>query len=239
LVGNTCVLLDRDPRAAERRQIYGRAGEYRLPDHGLEYRTLSNFWLRAYPLFSLVMGLSRLAVSVVYSSYGPPQRLPIVDAEKSAKLGYDYFMVDPKIPHQYLYHTVEPSDFVSELLGAVDQASIVKAINENDFDLALENFKAVRGWLQTLEKFEALNVDNAWPLGNNVWDEFDYFVSKGLNHWFHADPFTSWLPRRAKNNEIGNNSGWNGHGIGWEAFLLTIVRNRMEVENSWSKQKAS
>ncbi len=65
LVGNTCVLIDRDPGQAERRKTYGRAGEARLPAHGLEYRTLSNFWLRSYQLFSLVMGLSRLACNVV------------------------------------------------------------------------------------------------------------------------------------------------------------------------------
>lgn len=29
----------------ERRKTYGRAGEFRLPKHGIEYRVLSNFWL--------------------------------------------------------------------------------------------------------------------------------------------------------------------------------------------------
>ena len=70
LVGNTCVMLDREPLAAERRKVYGRAGEYRLPKHGLEYRTLSNFWLRAYPLFSLVLGLSRIATGIIATSTG-------------------------------------------------------------------------------------------------------------------------------------------------------------------------
>ncbi len=65
-VGNTAVLLDRDPGAAERRQNYGRAGECRFPGHGLEYRTTSNFWLRGYPLMSLVYGLSNIAMSVAY-----------------------------------------------------------------------------------------------------------------------------------------------------------------------------
>jgi hypothetical protein len=65
IVGNTCVMIDRDPEAATRRLHYGRAGEHRLPKHGLEYRTLSNFWLRSYPLVSLVLGLSRLAVGVL------------------------------------------------------------------------------------------------------------------------------------------------------------------------------
>lgn len=64
LVGNTCVLLDRDKGNAERRKTYGRAGEYRMPDHGIEYRTLSNFWLRNYALMSFVMGLARYAVTI-------------------------------------------------------------------------------------------------------------------------------------------------------------------------------
>ena len=65
IVGNTCVLIDRDTGNIERRKVYGRAGEFRTPPHGVEYRTLSNFWLRSYPLMSLVMYLSRLAVLVV------------------------------------------------------------------------------------------------------------------------------------------------------------------------------
>lgn len=65
IVGNTCVLLDRDPGNVERRKVYGRAGEYRTPKYGIEYRTLSNFWLRSYPLMSFVMGLSRLAVNIL------------------------------------------------------------------------------------------------------------------------------------------------------------------------------
>ena len=64
LVGNTCVLIDRDPGNKNRRKTYGRAGEYRTPPHGLEYRTLSNFWLRSNQLMSFVYGMSRLAVSI-------------------------------------------------------------------------------------------------------------------------------------------------------------------------------
>lgn len=65
LLGNTCVLIDRDKGNIERRKSYGRAGEYRTPPHGLEYRTLSNFWLKNYVLFSFVMGLARMSVSIV------------------------------------------------------------------------------------------------------------------------------------------------------------------------------
>lgn len=68
IVGNTCVLMDRNPANKERRKVYGRVGEYRVKDYGLEYRTLSNFWLQSYQLMSFVFGLSRLAVHVVAHS---------------------------------------------------------------------------------------------------------------------------------------------------------------------------
>lgn len=64
LVGNTCVMLDRNPGNKERRKVYGRAGEHRSPKHGLEYRTLSNFWLKHYVVLSLVLALVRFAVNV-------------------------------------------------------------------------------------------------------------------------------------------------------------------------------
>lgn len=67
-VGNTGVLLDRAVGAVERRKNYGKAGEYRLPKHGLEYRTLSNWWLRNYSTFDLVMGLTKLAVGVLHTT---------------------------------------------------------------------------------------------------------------------------------------------------------------------------
>lgn len=65
LIGNTCVLIDRDPAQVERRKVYGRAGEFRVPRHGFEYRTPSNFWLRSKELVSFVAGLMRLTTYVL------------------------------------------------------------------------------------------------------------------------------------------------------------------------------
>src|SRR5690606_38791590 len=69
VVGIPSVLMDRDPSNIERRKLYGRAGEYRLPAHGFEYRTPSNFWLTSYPLMSLVFGLARMAVQMAGSPH--------------------------------------------------------------------------------------------------------------------------------------------------------------------------
>lgn len=62
-MGSICTLVDRSPNCAERRQNYGRAGEYRKQPHGIEYRTLSNFWLRNYTLLNMVFGLAEIALA--------------------------------------------------------------------------------------------------------------------------------------------------------------------------------
>jgi len=67
VVGNTCVMIDREPGNKIRRKLYGRAGEYRTPKHGVEYRVLSNFWLEACQLMSLSMALVRLTCNIVSS----------------------------------------------------------------------------------------------------------------------------------------------------------------------------
>lgn len=47
LVGIPLVLIDNCPEDnARRRQYYGRAGEFRMPPYGVEYRTSSNVWLK-------------------------------------------------------------------------------------------------------------------------------------------------------------------------------------------------
>jgi hypothetical protein len=78
VVGNTCVLIDRDKGNITRRKVYGRAGEYRIKPYGLEYRTLSNFWLRSYPLYTFVFGLARYVMSL-YLNGKTDEVLSLVD----------------------------------------------------------------------------------------------------------------------------------------------------------------
>jgi len=86
IVGNFCVMIDRDKGNKKRRQHYGRAGEYRLPSHGIEYRTLSNFWLKSYTLMSMVMSFARLAVSIVtYDEETEQKILSLVKTEDIIK----------------------------------------------------------------------------------------------------------------------------------------------------------
>jgi hypothetical protein len=67
ICGIPSVLLDISPESKIRRKLYGKAGDYRLTNYGLEYRTLSNFWIQSYSLFSLFTGLARYAVLLAAS----------------------------------------------------------------------------------------------------------------------------------------------------------------------------
>lgn len=158
IVGNTCVLLDREPGQEERRKYYGRAGEFRLPKHGIEYRTPSNFWLYGYPLFSLVAGLGKGAIDVLSESI-------LADAGEKGALQLE-----------------------DELVERVSIKKVVKAINENDVNLAWANWKALRPFL------EAHPID-LFPTKASL-DTFEKFASrvqeKGLRHFFPKNPIEMW-----------------------------------------------
>jgi hypothetical protein len=53
----------------ERRTMYGRAGEFRLPKHGIEYRVLSNFWLCHPAIMHLVFELARSTVRMAVGGF--------------------------------------------------------------------------------------------------------------------------------------------------------------------------
>ncbi len=63
-LGVPSVLLDPDK---DRRLLYGKAGCYRLKDYGVEYRTLSNFWIKSQELVSWVFNNVQLAVDFINS----------------------------------------------------------------------------------------------------------------------------------------------------------------------------
>jgi len=170
IVGNTFVLIDRDEGNVERRKLYGRAGEYRTPPHGLEYRTLSNIWLRSYQVMSLATGLCRHAVMVLATG----------------------------------------QENADAILNAVPRADIVKAINENDFALALKNYKKIMRVLLPMTP-----SNHFFPITRVNKKQFDYFVEKGIDHWFPQSPLKHWTR--------------TSRGEGFNDFLRYRVAEEMEL----------
>ena len=186
VVGNTCVLLDRFEGNKERRANYGRVGEYRVKPYGLEYRSLSNFWLRSYPLMSFVMGLSRYAIH----------------------------LVDQSTPD---------NDYVKALFEAVDRKNIVKAVNENDFDLAYANFKKIEPIL--LDAAGSGDYpDRYYPIKRSTIHLFHHFIKrinrKGLNYWFPEEPLAHWCVEYRKQG-------------GWEVFATGVIAKDKVKYDAW------
>lgn len=164
LIGLACILLDRDPNAARRRKLYGRAGEYRTPPHGFEYRVPSNFWLRSNALLSLMFGLGRMAIDVRNSLY---------------------------YTRSYPSSGMVETDFTKELLGAVDLKKVEKAINTNDFQLAKEQWTGVAQFIDTYVGGSYSGLSSGAPL--RVFAEFaDAVEAKGIETFFPDDPIDYW-----------------------------------------------
>lgn len=64
--GIPSILLDEDPTAVPRRELYGKAGAHRPKDYGVEYRALGNFWVRSPRLVHLMYELADLAVKLTH-----------------------------------------------------------------------------------------------------------------------------------------------------------------------------
>jgi len=189
IVGNTFVMIDKDPAQVERRKVYGKAGEYRLPRHGFEYRTLSNCWMKSNQLMSFAYGLARLAATIVFNIWQDEK-----DNKKDA----------PK----------KLSEF-RKLLRLVKKADIIRAINTNDFNLAKANWDKIKDYIAELTSAHNGYYDTFPFRGEDTIQQFDYFVSKGIEYWFKEDILTHWctLPE--------------GHGVGWEDFLANEVKEDM------------
>ena len=61
LLGLPSVIMDDDDR---RKQLYGKAGAHRIKPYGVEYRTLSNFWLKNSSLIKWVASSTEKAESL-------------------------------------------------------------------------------------------------------------------------------------------------------------------------------
>jgi hypothetical protein len=65
-LGVPSLFIDKDPTSVRRRTLYGEAGRYRTQKkYGVEYRSLSNFWLGSPALVGLVYDLCNWVVDLV------------------------------------------------------------------------------------------------------------------------------------------------------------------------------
>jgi len=196
LCGNTCVLLDRDPANIERRKLYGKAGEYRTPKHGLEYRTLSNFWLMHPALLSFAFGMARLATDLM-----------------ADEANYE--------------------SYYAAFTGAVDMKKIRKAINTNDYDLAYQNFMAIKDLILEVTNISQLKKprsvkqvtysEGRYPITLSSITETLWLFDK-----VHKDGLASIFPKLGDYRTFANGPNHRGY----HGFLADIVTPLMIKEQA-------
>lgn len=78
--GLASLEIDSSQQATQRRTLYGKAGSFRPKDYGVEYRTLSNFWLKSPVLVEFIYSLTKDALKLVASG-GLNQAINLVGKE--------------------------------------------------------------------------------------------------------------------------------------------------------------
>lgn len=63
--GIISILLDNSSQASDRRLLYGRAGCHRPTEYGIEYRVMSNFWMKSPRLVLLMDSLANDAIAII------------------------------------------------------------------------------------------------------------------------------------------------------------------------------
>ena len=63
--GIISVLLDKSKSSARRKELYGKAGAHRPKEYGVEYRVLSNYWLKSPELVMLMENLTNDVLKLI------------------------------------------------------------------------------------------------------------------------------------------------------------------------------
>ena len=156
IIGVACVSLFANIDNPLRRSLYGLPGEYRLPPHGVEYRTLSNAWLCHPVICHIVFDLARKAF--IFGCQGMLKRfwktneeeiiriIRSCDVEAARKSMNDNKEVYLKL-FESIYRRNEPKHnevvFNTFIKGA---ESIIKDVNDIETNWKLNNPGAAGGW---------------------------------------------------------------------------------------------
>lgn len=104
-VGIPSLFIDHDPTSQCRRKLYGMPGRYRQPEHGIEYRSLSNFWLASPELVKLIYDLCDFTISFVEN--GHHNQLWEIDEIGLKSMSWEKGDDDPRKYHQCIKYDIK------------------------------------------------------------------------------------------------------------------------------------
>lgn len=142
-LGVMSTYVDHDPTSPRRKQLYGKAGRYRAPSYGIEYRSLGNFWL----------------VSPIYVDFIYDVSDFIVDLFESGKIN-DIWKISVDEA------ALESETAFSQFKGTWGEFVVScyncesPLFNQNDLRSAIDNFdkEAAKPFLEIVKKFLPANI---------------------------------------------------------------------------------
>lgn len=66
ILGTALTVIDNDPSSKKRKELYGKAGEHRPTEYGVEVRSPGNYWLGSPRTVSLVWDLSQIVYDIIF-----------------------------------------------------------------------------------------------------------------------------------------------------------------------------
>ena len=216
-VGIPSVLLARGKGELKRREAYGRAGEYRVKRYGIEYRTLSNFWLQSPYVFSLIFGQADTAVRVWQS------HLNALADPRGMQMWGD--------PLYDAYPELQTPEIQAEVKEAINTCSYAKArrVFRNVLEPFIREYRIYKGIAQhELPAFwYAVNLcqrNRETPISELVYLESPYPVEEWNRREGHDNGwgnYANMLPHMSEDYRewiVSNRWAWGGN----EAFELGI-----------------
>lgn len=139
-LGIPSLWLDKDPTSLTRRSMYGAAGRYRVKSYGMEYRSLSNFWLQTPRLVAFVFEMSQFITEYVVSG----------QAWKHWTFDLDVFYNTDNLADAWTCHTY-------------DVMALRDAIRTGDKGLAAESYKLAQELMPSRLRAEMLELCDVNP----------------------------------------------------------------------------
>lgn len=151
-VGIPSLWLDKDPTSSIRREMYGAAGRYRAKKYGMEYRSLSNFWLGTPRLVEFIYDMSEFVTNFVISG----------EADKHWNFDIDVFYNSDNLADAWTCLTYD-KDVVIQSIKTGDKQ---KALSVFEFAQSLMPAKLKKELIELCDK-PTEDFYSAWGINGN------------------------------------------------------------------------
>ncbi len=231
-VGIPSVLLDSGKGSKERRAKYGKAGCFRPTPYGVEYRTLSCWWLKSPITLSLVYGLARIAWSIMASDDGKAETIKkqikyneeqirnTIDSGDKKEAQRIWRMIRP---YMLVYGTVNGNPLHIHAMISNRNNSVAELDHiqyPSSLRVRAKRIKKAGKRGEMPETEDPIKADEKVVFGIAA---FEYMLKNGLGHMISDDAFEEW-------SSVIDNTGSLNACNGFATYMFKRLHNDKDFE---------